>query len=166
ASNGTGQRRERSLALRFGRLRPSRRMPRIDPCGADMIRKFALVGAVIAAAAIINVAAFAGADDYVFEPVKSEVAKGDNVVGSVGLKNKTTGKPVPDAVIVQSRIDMAPDGMAEMASPLTPMPSSEPGVYAFKTELAMAGRWLLSVAAKVQGEPETVVGKITFRATK
>ena len=28
------------------------------------------------------------------------------------------------------------------------------------------GRWLLSIAAKVQGEAETVVGKITFRATR
>jgi hypothetical protein len=56
--------------------------------------------------------------------------------------------------------------MAEMASPLTPVPSSEPGVYSFKTELSMAGQWLLSIAAKVQGEPETVVGKVTFRATK
>jgi hypothetical protein len=30
----------------------------------------------------------------------------------------------------------------------------------------MAGRWLLSIAAKVQGEPETVIGKITFKATR
>src|SRR5262249_43349080 len=70
------------------------------------------------------------------------------------------------AVIVQTRIDMSPDAMGEMASPLTPVPSNEPGVYSFKTDLAMQGRWLLSIAAKVQGEPETVVGKITFRATR
>ena len=61
---------------------------------------------------------------------------------------------------------MARDGMAEMASPLTPVPSDEPGVYSFKTELPMQGSWLLSIAAKVQGEPETVIGKITFRATR
>ena len=42
----------------------------------------------------------------------------------------------------------------------------EPGVYAFKTDLSMAGRWLFSISAKVQGEPETVTGKITFRVTK
>ena len=30
----------------------------------------------------------------------------------------------------------------------------------------MAGRWLLSVAAKVQGEPETVIGKVVFNAIK
>ena len=46
------------------------------------------------------------------------------------------------------------------------VPSNEPGVYSFKTDLSMAGRWLLSIAAKVQGEAETVVGKITFRATR
>jgi len=131
-----------------------------------MNRKFALAGAAVAAAVTLNCAALAAADDYVFEPVKAEVRKGDDVVVSVRLKNKRTGQPVTDAVIVQSRIDMAPDGMAEMASSLILVPSSEPGVYAFKTELSMAGRWLLSLAAKVQGEPETVVGKITFRATK
>ena len=109
---------------------------------------------------------FAGANDYVFEPVKAEVKKGDDVVVSVRLKHKATGKPVTDAVIVQTRIDMAPDGMGEMASPLTAVPGNEPGVYSFKTDLSMAGRWLLSIAAKVQGEAETVVGKITFRATR
>jgi len=128
--------------------------------------KFALAGAAIAAGMAVNVAAFAAADDYVFEPVKAEVRKGDEAVVSVRLKHKATGKPVADAVIVQSRIDMAPEGMAEMASPLAPVASPEPGVYAFKTDLSMAGRWLLSLAAKVQGEPETVVGKVTFRATK
>ena len=118
------------------------------------------------AAISLSGAAFAGADDYVFEPVKAELKKGDDVVISVRLKHKATGKPVTDAVIVQTRIDMSPDAMGEMASPLTPVPSNEPGVYSFKTDLSMQGRWLLSIAAKVQGEPETVVGKITFRATR
>jgi hypothetical protein len=131
-----------------------------------MNRKLTFAGIALAAAVSLTGPTFAGAGDYVFEPVKAEVKKGDGVVVSVRLKNKTTGKPVTDAVIAQSRIDMGPDGMAEMASPLTPVPSSEPGVYAFKTDLAMAGRWMLSIAAKVQGEAETVVGKITFRATK
>ncbi len=131
-----------------------------------MKRTITLAGAVLAAAFSLATTALAGANDYVFEPVKQEVKKGDDVVVAVRLKHKATGKPVTDAVIVTTRIDMGPDGMGEMAPPLTPVPSDEPGVYAFKTELAMAGRWLLSIAAKVQGEPETVVGKITFRATR
>jgi YtkA-like len=131
-----------------------------------MNRKLLFAGIVFAGAVNLTGHAFAGANGYVFEPVKAEVKKGDDVVVSVRLKHKATGKPVTDAVIAQTRIDMSPDAMAEMASPLTPVPSNEPGVYSFKTDLSMQGRWLLSIAAKVQGEPETVVGKITFRATR
>jgi hypothetical protein len=131
-----------------------------------MNRKLIFPSIAFATAVSLSGAAFAGANDYAFEPVRADVKKGDDAVVSVRLKHKGTGKPVTDAVIIQTRIDMGPDGMGEMASPLTAVPSSEPGVYAFKTELAMEGRWLLSIAAKVQGEPETVVGKITFRATR
>jgi hypothetical protein len=125
-----------------------------------------LAATVLMTALSLTTTAFAGANDYVFEPVKAEVKKGDDVVVAVRLKHKPTGKAVTNAVIVTTRIDMGPDGMGDMASKLTPVPSDEPGVYAFKTELSMAGRWLLSIAAKVQGEPETVVGKITFRVTR
>jgi hypothetical protein len=131
-----------------------------------MTRRSIFAAAALLAAISLSGSAFAGANDYVFEPVKAEVKKGDDVVVSVRLKHKATGKPVTDAVIVQTRIDMSPDAMGEMASPLTAVPSNEPGVYSFKTDLSMQGRWLLSIAAKVQGEPETVVGKITFRATR
>jgi len=129
-----------------------------------MIRKILLAGVAIAIA--VAMTALAGANDYVFEPVKAEVKKGDDVVVSVRLKHKATGKPVTDAVIVQTRIDMGPEGMGEMASPLTPVPSTEPGVYSFKTDLSMQGRWLLSISAKVPGEPEPVAGEVTFRANR
>lgn len=127
--------------------------------------KFTLAVAVVAATLSISGAAFAGPNDYVFEAVKAEIKKGDDVIVAVRLVHKPTGKPVSDAVVVATRIDMAPDGMATMASRLSPLPSPEPGVYAFKTSLSMAGRWLFSISTKVQGEPETVVGKIIFKAT-
>ena len=131
-----------------------------------MTRRFISIGAALALVLVLARPAFAGANDYVFESMKAEVKKGDDVVVSVRLKHKPTGNPVTDAIIIQPRIDMSPDAMGEMASPLTPVPSDEPGVYSFKTDLSMQGRWMLSIAAKVQGEPETVVGKITFRATR
>ncbi|HEY7244024.1 MAG TPA: FixH family protein [Xanthobacteraceae bacterium] len=131
-----------------------------------MLRKCAVAGAAIALAAALNIAAVAGPDDYVFEPVNAQVKKGDDAIVSVRLKHKPTGKPVADAVIVQTRIDMTPEAMPEMASRITQVPSAEAGVYSFKTDLSMQGRWLLSIAAKVQSEPETVIGKITFQASR
>lgn len=111
-------------------------------------------------------AAMAGAADYAFEPVNPEMKKGDDVTVAVRLTNKTTGKPVTDAVIFKTRVDMAPDGMAEMESPVAPLPSKEPGLYAFKTDLPMAGRYQVTLSAKVQGEPETVTSKVIIKATK
>jgi hypothetical protein len=131
-----------------------------------MYRRFAFAGAVLAAAVSLTSTAFAGANDYAFEPVKAEVKKGNGVTLAVRLVHKPTGKPVSDAVIFSPRIDMSPEGMGTMTAPATLVAGSEPGTYGFKTDLVMAGGWLLTVSAKVQGEPETVMGKITFNAAE
>ena len=123
----------------------------------------AVLAATISLAASL---AMAGAGDYAFEPVTPEMKKGDDVTLAVRLTNKQTGKPVADAVIFKTRIDMAPDGMAEMESAVAPLPSPEPGVYAFKTDLPMAGRYQVTLSAKVQGEPETITGKVIVKAIK
>ena len=131
-----------------------------------MIAKFLACAAMAAAVAFTGAAAWAGAGDYAFEPVVPEMRKGDDVTVELRLVHKPTGKPVSDAVIFRTRVDMAPDNMAEMESPVTPLPASAPGIYAFKTDLPMAGRYLFSIAAKVQGEAETVIGKVIFKAVK
>ena len=131
-----------------------------------MIAKFLAGAAMAAAVAFTGAAAWAGAGDYAFEPVVPEMRKGDDVTVELRLVHKPTGKPVPDAVIFRTRVDMAPDNMAEMESPVTSLPASAPGIYAFKTDLPMAGRYLFSIAAKVQGEAETVIGKVIFKAVK
>jgi hypothetical protein len=131
-----------------------------------MILKSALAVATVVAAMNLTGTAFAGVNDYVFELVKSEIKSSNVATVAVRLLHKPTGKPVTDAVIVQTRLDMAPDGMADMATAIVPLPSPEPGVYAFKAPLTMAGRWLLTVSAKVQGEPETVIGKLIFIVTR
>ncbi|WP_316228835.1 FixH family protein [Bradyrhizobium sp. SZCCHNR1070] len=131
-----------------------------------MISKFTRIAALAATMTLAGTAAFAAASDYTFEPVNAETKKGDGVTVAVRLTNKVTGKPVSDAVIIRTRVDMAPDGMAEMESPVAPLPANEPGVYAFKTDLPMAGRYQLSLSAKVQGEAETVSGKVVIKANK
>jgi hypothetical protein len=105
----------------------------------------------------------AGVQDYEFQLVQSEVKKGDGSVIAVRLVNKGSGKAVPDAVIAAKRIDMAPDGMADMAGRIEQLPSSEPGVYRFKANLSMQGSWQLSLAAKVQGENGTVESKLVLK---
>ena len=118
----------------------------------------ALLGSVTIARADIK--------DYKFELVDQSVQAGPDKVITVRLMNTRTGKPVPDAVIFAARLDMAPDGMQEMVTKVTPMPGTEPGTYRFKANLSMAGRWQLSLGAKVQGETGTVENKIVVTAQK
>ena len=122
--------------------------------------------AAVFAAALGAVPALAAAGDYEFQTTAPAWKKGDDIVVSVRLVNKVTKAPVAGAVIVRTRIDMSPDKMGDMVSPVAAVESKEAGVYAFKTDLPMAGNYLFSVAAKVQGEPETVVGKIILKAVK
>ena len=121
----------------------------------------ALIGVAMAGSVTV---ARADIKDYEFQLIDQTVKKGDAVI-SVRLVHKPDGKPVPDAVIFATRLDMAPDGMQEMATKIAPMPSTEPGVYKFKATLAMAGGWQLSLGAKVQGETGTVENKLVLKAT-
>jgi hypothetical protein len=104
--------------------------------------------------------------DYQFQLVDQAIKAGPDRIITVRLINKATGKPVPDAVIFATRLDMAPDGMQEMATKVTPMPGTEPGTYRFKATLSMAGGWQLSLGAKVQGETGTVENKLVITAQK
>ncbi len=130
-----------------------------------MNSNLALAGAVMAAAAaLVAMPAMAGADDYAFQPVNAEVKTGKGVVVAVRLLHKLTGKPVTDAIIFRSRLDMSPDGMGQMTAPLAASPATEPGVYMFRTDLVMSGGWSLKLMAKVQGEPATIQGIVIFAA--
>ena len=113
---------------------------------------------------VVGAAARADVKDYEFQLVQSEIKKGDGAIVAVRLVNKKSGKPVTDAVIFAKRIDMAPDAMQEMTAPLEQLPSTEPGVYRFKTDLMMQGRWQLSLGAKVQGEEGTVAAQLVLKA--
>jgi YtkA-like len=125
------------------------------------------IGALFAVA-IFGTANVALADikDYEFQLVDQTVLMGSDKVIAVRLMNKKTGKPVPDAVIFATRLDMAPDAMQEMATKVTPVPGTEPGTYLFKANLSMPGRWQLSLGAKVQGETGTVENKLVITAGK
>jgi hypothetical protein len=123
----------------------------------------ALIGIAVTASAGI---ARADIKDYKFELVDQNVQPGPDKVITVRLMNIKTGKSVPDAVIFATRLDMAPDGMQEMATKVASMPGGGPGIYKFKATFGMAGRWQLSLGAKVQGEAGTVESKLVITAQK
>ena len=122
--------------------------------------------AIMLGLALATTASIARADvkDYEFQLVDSSVKLGPDAQIAVKLVNKLTGKPVPDAVIFTTRLDMAPDGMAGMATKIARMPGKEPGTYLFKADITMAGGWQLSLGAKLQGETGTVEGKLVLKA--
>jgi YtkA-like protein len=121
----------------------------------------ALLGAAVAGTTLT---AHADTRNFEFQLTQPTVQVGADRVVTVRLVDKTTGKSVPDAVIFATRLDMAPDGMQEMVTKVTPMPGTEPGTYRFKATFGMAGRWQLSLGAKVQGETGSVENKLVVTA--
>jgi hypothetical protein len=129
-----------------------------------LTRRLSATALAIAALLLANLSPLlAAAQDYEFQLLQGEAKKGDDTIIAVRLVDKRSGKGVPDAVIAAKRIDMAPDGMADMAGRVEQLPSTEPGVYRFKANLPMQGGWQLSLAAKVQGENGTVESKLVLK---
>ena len=110
-------------------------------------------------------AVLAASRDYAFQFVQPEVSQGADAKIAVRLVDKRTGDAVPAAVIFATRLDMAPDGMEAMTTSVEALPSTEAGIYNFKVDLSMEGGWRLKLAAKVQGELETVQGELILRVT-
>ena len=100
--------------------------------------------------AVIGSADIARADikDYEFQARRADCSPlvKDKIV-TVRLVNKKTGKPVPDAVIFATRLDMAPDGMPEMATKIAPAPGGEPGQLSVQGDLR-DGRQVAALARR------------------
>ena len=131
----------------------------------DWTNRACAAALAVAAALAPAAGALAAAQDYEFRLVTPEVKQGDGAVVAVRLVHKPSGRAVPNAVVYGTRLDMSPDNMPTMTMPLAPVPVGEPGVYRFRTNLAMAGGWALTLTAKVQGEEGTVENRLVFRAT-
>lgn len=109
----------------------------------------------------------AAAADYHFELAGNpESVGGGKSIVAVRLTHTPDKKPVAGAIIIQIRADMGPDGMKEMTAPVKAVLGIEPGIYRFEIEPGMAGGWMLTLAAKVQGEAETVRGSVTVKLAK
>ena len=135
--------------------------------GLSMISTRILASVITLGGALVAAAfpAHAAATDYRFELVGKPQLSGQKDTVQIRLVHVSGGKPVPDAVIFESKADMGPASMATMTGPVTPMPAKG-GVYSFVVDPEMAGTWALHLAAKVQGEPETVRGTVNADLVK
>jgi len=126
----------------------------------------AIAGVCLAATIVLSAAsARAAASDYRFE-VANVKAAGSKSDVTVRLVHVTDKKPVTDAVIFEVSADMGPDGMPTMKAPAKLMPASQPGLYVIEVEPGMGGTWALQLAAKVQGETETVHATLPVKLGK
>lgn len=108
--------------------------------------------------------ALAATKDYEFKAVRGDIKNGEGAELSVKLTDKRTGQPVSGAVIFRSVLDMSPDSMGEMKAKHQALPSEEAGIYRFKADITMAGKWAFKVQAKVPGEKETIEATVIFTA--
>jgi hypothetical protein len=127
----------------------------------------ALAGVVLVATVALQAGPVrAGAADYHFEVTQVQPAGSGKSNVTLRLLHTPDEKPVSDAIIFQVSADMGPDGMPTMKAPAKAIPSFQPGLYTIEVEPGMAGNWALQVAAKVQGEPETVHASLPVKLGK
>jgi hypothetical protein len=65
-----------------------------------------------------------------------------------------------------ARLDMGPDGMAEMTVPVHVVGSYGGNILVFEAEFSMAGHWALSITADVADERTPIIGTVVFTAVE
>lgn len=111
------------------------------------------------------VSADAAAQDYEAALLKTDIKQSREAMVEVRLTDLHTGAPVADAIIFNTTLDMAPDGMPDMGTTIEPLGSSGSGIYHFKADLSMAGGWRLRIGVMIQGEPEPVTRDLILKVS-
>ena len=87
----------------------------------------ALIGAAIFAASTLGAASgLAAPNDYRFELVQAQPAGPGKTAVTVRLVHEPDSKPVASAVLLDTKTDMGPSGMAEMPGKVSPHSVSAP----------------------------------------
>ena len=84
--------------------------------------------AIFTASTLVAAYGLAAPNDYRFELVQAQPAGSGKTTVTVRLIHLPDNKPVPGAVLFETKTDMGPDGMADMTGKVTPLPSEQPGI--------------------------------------
>jgi len=125
--------------------------------------KMVMIGAAMA---LLAGPALADPKDYRFEPVSDQITVSPTAPVAVRLIHIPSNKPVPGAIVFQPKMEMPMGSMAPMPTKITQAAPDSKGTYPFVADISMAGPWILTVSAKVQGETATITGSVPFTATK
>lgn len=120
----------------------------------------------VVAGVAVSAPAFAAAKDYRFELFGKPQAAGGKDVVQIRLVHTPGDRPVSNAVVFETKADMAPDGMATMTSPVNAQSPGKSGVYRFEIEPGASGKWAIRLAAKAPGEPEALRGVVIVDLVK
>jgi len=105
-------------------------------------------------------------DGLSWQAVSAQVTTGRNIGLTVRLVDANSRPVTTPITVTATRLDMGPEGMATMQAPLRPVVSSAPGVFVFDADLVMAGRWALTIAGTIPGNPRPVSGTVIFTAAE
>lgn len=122
------------------------------------LRHFALA---LAAGLVLSAPADAAPDDYRWEAVNPYPLRQVGVVLQVRIRD-AAGRPQHGATILDARFDKSPDGQPGAYAPVTVLPTSEYGVYAFKTDINTDGRFALTVTAQMPYDLAPATGVVVF----
>jgi hypothetical protein len=125
-----------------------------------------ICAAIAALGIVMGPTSHAAPSDYRFELASPPTASGGKSIVTLRLVHMPDKKPVAGAVVFEAKADMGPDGMPTMAAAAKILPEATPGSYRIEVQPDMAGNYAISVAAKIQGEAETVRGSVTTKLTK
>jgi hypothetical protein len=90
------------------------------------------------------------------------VERGVGVPLRVRALYATTGQPAPGLEVRAAFVDRSPDGQMGGSHPAFFTPSLDYGIYSFRADLPVDGRWALNFTARIPGEPQPVTASVVF----
>lgn len=111
---------------------------------------------------LLPTASLAAPTDYRFEAVTDTVERGVGVTLRVRALHLANGQPAAGIEVRDARVDRSPDGQVGGSHPAFFAPGLDYGIYSFRADLPVDGRWALIFTARIPGEPQPVTANVVF----